>query len=313
MFEVNRVAIVGAGAVGGYYGARLAQSGVDVSFLLRSDYDYIKEHGLTVKSVAGDFDLPEVQCFESSRDIGAVDLVIVAWKTTSNHYYEEVIRPLLHENSLILTLQNGLGNVEQLAALFGPERVFGGLCFVCINRTGPGALSHSASGLVRVGEFQSEFRPNGTSRLDDLTKFLKGGGIQCQKVKNLEEAQWMKLIWNIPFNGLAISEGGVDTKVLLETLQMEDKIRRIMMEVKSIAAALDHQINDAFIEQQIAVTRTMNAYRPSSMIDYVEGREVEVDAIWREPIRRAHSLGVEIPEIELLLCKIELTLLESDN
>jgi len=311
--RVDRVAVVGTGAVGGYYGARLAQSGLDVSFLLRGDYKHVKEHGLTVKSVAGDFDLPEVQCFETSREIGVVDLVIVAWKTTSNHYYEEVIRPLLHEGSWILTLQNGLGNVEKLAALFGPERVFGGLCFVCINRTGPGALCHSASGLVRVGEFQPEFQPNGTSRLQDLTRSLTEGGIQCQEVGDLEEAQWLKLVWNIPFNGLAISEGGVDTRVLLESQPTEDRIRCIMMEVKAIAAALGHQINDTFIEQQIAVTRTMNAYRPSSMIDYVEGREVEVDAIWREPVRRAHALGVEIPEIELLLGEIELRLSESDN
>ena len=105
----------------------------------------------------------------------------------------------------------------------------------------------------------------------------------------------------------------MDTKVLLASQLMENRIRRIMMEVKAIAAALGHQINDTFIEQQITVTRTMDAYRPSSMIDYVEGREVEVDAIWREPIRRAHALGVEISEIELLLGEIELRLSESDN
>ncbi|MBT8036206.1 MAG: 2-dehydropantoate 2-reductase [Verrucomicrobiae bacterium] len=307
--EIKRIAIVGAGAVGGYYGARLAQAGMDVHFLLRSDYAHVKDYGMVVESVAGDFELSEVGCAQTSEEIGPVDLVVIAWKTTSNRHYDRVIAPLLHEHSQILTLQNGLGNVEALARIFGSERIFGGLCFVCINRTGPGRMVHSASGLVRVGEY----RPDGSGRLAYLVSLLKSGGIDCQGVENLEKAQWMKLVWNIPFNGLAISEGGVDTQVLLDTPGVEARIRRIMKEVQAVAWALGHRIADAFIEKQIDVTRPMGAYRPSSMIDYVEGREVEVDAIWREPVRRAHQLGVEVPEVMVLLTEIESRLDERGN
>lgn len=312
MSGVNRVAIVGAGAVGGYYGARLAEAGIDVSFLLRSDFEHVSEHGLRIKSVAGDIDLPSVQCACVSSDIGPVDLVIIAWKTTSNEYYEEVIRPLLHEDTMILTLQNGLGNVEKLARLFGDQRIFGGLCFVCINRVGPGELCHSASGMVRVGEFKTG-GDQVSNKLQGLVDFLKQGGIDCQAEPNLEKAQWMKLVWNIPFNGLAIAEGGVDTGVLLATEGREDRIRRIMREVQQVAAAMGYDIPEGFIEKQIALTRPMKAYRPSSMIDYVEGREVEVDAIWREPLLKAQALGVEMPEIEHLLSEIELRLLQRGN
>jgi 2-dehydropantoate 2-reductase len=309
MVGINRVAIVGAGAVGGYYGARLAESGMDVSFLLRSDYAHVKSHGFVVESVAGDFGLADVQCAETAQEIGPVYLVIVAWKTTSNRHYEEVIAPLLHAQSLILTLQNGLGNVEKLGRIFGSERIFGGLCFVCINRIGPGRISHTASGLMRVGEY----RPDVSNRLTRLVDLLQAGGIDCHAVENLEGAQWMKLIWNVPFNGLAIAEGGVDTRVLLGTPGMEDRIRRIMREVQAVALALGHGIADEFIEKQIAVTRLMEGYRPSSMIDYLEGREVEVDAIWREPVRQAYRLGVEVPQISELLAKIELRLEERGN
>lgn len=309
MREIKRVAIVGAGAVGGYYGARLAQSGMDVSFLLRSDYAHVRSHGLAVESVAGDFELAEVQCAESAEAIGPVDCVMVAWKATSNRHYEKVIRPLLHAHSMILTLQNGLGNVEELGRIFGAERIFGGLCFVCINRVGPGRISHTASGLMRVGEYC----PDGSGRLRYLVDLLRGGGIDCHAVENLEEAQWMKLVWNIPFNGLAIAEGGVDTRVLLETPGVEARIRRIMKEVQAVASALGYYIADDFLEKQMAMTRLMDAYRPSSMIDYVEGREVEVDAIWREPLRRAQRLGVGVPEIEGLLAEIELRLEQMGN
>ncbi|NWK56681.1 2-dehydropantoate 2-reductase [Verrucomicrobiaceae bacterium N1E253] len=308
----KRIAVVGAGAVGGYYGARLAQAGQDVTFLLRSDYEHVRQHGLNVQSVAGDFHLPDVQCVRDTRELGPVDLVLMAWKTTSNHLYEEVISPLLHDETLVLTLQNGLGNCELLADLFGPQRVFGGLCFICSNRVAPGEIRHTASGQVRVGKYQadqpSDVPSAGSEKLEAVVSQLRHGGIDCRGVANLEHAQWMKLVWNIPFNGLAISEGGVDTQTLLETSGMEGRIRKIMHEVQAVAAALGHEIEDHFIDQQVEVTRTMKAYRPSSMIDFVEGRQVEVDAIWREPFRRAQALGVEVPEIERLLGQIEIRL-----
>ena len=124
-----KIAIVGAGAVGSYYGGRLAAAGHDVCFLLRSDYEVVKEKGLRVESMDGDFFLPEVSAYRTSEEIGEVDLVVIAWKTTANGSYEKVIRPLVGEKTMILTLQNGLGNVEKLGELFGPERVLGGLCF----------------------------------------------------------------------------------------------------------------------------------------------------------------------------------------
>ena len=298
--KINSVAVVGAGAVGSYYGARLAQAGMHVTFLLRSDYEHVATHGMKITSVAGDFDLADVSCEKSAKAIGPVDLVIIAWKTTANHHYQEIISPLLKEQTLVLTLQNGLGSTDELAHLFGARRVYGGLCFVCINRLSPGRIDHSASGLVRVGKHL----PN-RHDLDMLVKVLRAGGIHCEAVENLELAQWMKLVWNIPFNGLAIAEGGVDTQVLLGTNGMEQRIRKIMHEVQAVAAALGHVIEDAFIDHQIEVTRPMLAYRPSSMIDFTEGRAVEVDSIWREPLRRAHQLGVAVPEIEKLLSEIE--------
>lgn len=306
------MAIVGAGAVGGYYGARLAEAGVDVHFLLRSDYEVIEEFGMKVESVSGNIYLPEVQCAKSSHEIGPVDLIIIAWKTTSNQYYDEVISPLLHERTMILTLQNGLGNVEELGRLFGDARIFGGLCFVCINRIGPGHLNHSASGLVRVGEYGWSGEEC-SERLLELIQLLKRGKIDCQPVQNLEKAQWMKLVWNVSFNGMAIAEGGVDTSVLLARPGVEARIRRIMVEVQLVAAALGHDIPDGFLESQIEATRTMGGYRPSSMIDFVNGHEVEVDAIWALPVSKARSLGVDVPEIERLLSEIELRLEQRGN
>ncbi len=307
-----RIAIVGSGAVGGYYGSRLSKAGLDVYFLLRSDYNYVRHHGWSVKSVHGDFQLPTVSCARTSEEIGPVDLVIIAWKTTSNKYYESVITPLLDAKTEILSLQNGLGNTEELARLFGGKRVFGGLCFVCINRTSPGHLCHSASGMMKVGAFQSH-GAGASDRLSRLVATLVGAGIDARAVANLERAQWMKLIWNIPFNGLAIAERGLDTERLMAQPGMESRIHKIMCEVQEAAAALGHEISDDFLDQQIAVTKPMKAYRPSSMIDYLEGREVEVSSIWKEPLSRARQLGVATPEIDRLVSEIEHALAEKKN
>lgn len=289
-------AIVGAGAVGCYYGARLAQAGNDVRFLLRSDFDHVSAHGIKIQSIHGDFDLANVTCARTPEGIGKVDVVIVAWKTTSNHLYEEVIRPMVREDSVVLTLQNGLGNIEALSGIFGAGRVLGALCFVCINRIAPGDIRHTGGGTIAMGEVT----PGVTERLTELAGIFESAKVPCQVAKNLGEAQWRKLVWNIPFNGLCITEGGLDTEVLLQLPEGESKVRALMAEVILAANALGYQIEDEYAEVQMKRTYPMGPYRPSSMIDYVEGREVEVEAIWGEPMRRAQEAGASVPLIQEL-------------
>lgn len=297
---MKNFAIVGAGAVGSYYGGRLAASGHDVRFLLRSDYDVVKEKGLTVESIDGDFHLPEVSCARTSEEIGPVDVVIVAWKATSNHRFEEAIRPLLHEDTAIVTLQNGLGNTEALGELFGIERVLGAMCFVCINRIEAGLIRHTGGGMIAMGEAV----PGVTGRLRALADIFEGANVVCQMAANFAEAQWRKLVWNIPFNGLCITEGGIDTGKLLAQPDGEDRVRGLMLEVTSVAAALGFEIENEFVEFQIKRTYPMKDYRPSSMIDFVKGYPVEVEAIWGEPLRRAKAVGVATPRLEELDARI---------
>ena len=289
-------AIVGAGAVGSYYGARLAAAGNEVRFLLRSDFVEVSRNGLKVESIHGDFNLPVVACFRSPETVGKVDVVIVAWKATANDYFEAVIGPMLHEDTIILTLQNGMGNVERLSELFGMERVLGGMCFVCINRIKAGLIHHVGGGLIMMGEVQ----PGSTGRLEALVEIFEAAKISCQSAPVLELVQWRKLVWNIPFNGLCITEGGITTRDLLAQDGGEERVRAIMAEVVSIAGALAYEIPAEFIDNQIEITGPMGNYRPSSMIDFMEGREVELESIWGEPLRRAKAAGVETPLTDTL-------------
>jgi len=293
-------AIVGAGAVGSYYGGRLAEAGNEVRFLLRSDFEKVSEQGLTVESIHGDFHLPKVTCARTPREIGKVDVVIIAWKTTANDRFEEVISPMMHADSIVLTLQNGLGNVEALSEIFGASRVLGALCFVCINRIEPGLIRHTGGGPLAMGEAT----PGVTPRLEKLAATFAEAKVKCDLAPDLGEAQWRKLVWNIPFNGLCITEGGIDTEVLLARAGGEKNVRALMAEVLTAARALGYEIEDSYAEHQLARTYPMGPYRPSSMIDFVEGREVEVEAIWGEPLRRAESAGAEVPRMSALYREI---------
>lgn len=295
------IAVAGCGAIGLYYGGRLAAAGHDLRFLARSGFEALSGSGLKVESVHGDFEWKQPAVFRSPREIGPVDLVIVAWKSTANPLLREVLPPLLRAGTQVLTLQNGLGNCESIAEITGPERVLGGQCFVCINRVSPSHVRHTAGGRVTLGEW----RPGAPGRAIGIARLFKAAGIPCTAVPDLEQAQWEKLVWNIPFNGLSVAMGGVTTDVLLASRDGEAELRALMAETVRAARALGHELDDGLIDFQIERTRPMGPYRTSSMIDFIEGREVEVDSIWREPLRRALAAGVEMPHTARLLAGIE--------
>ncbi len=301
MDTVGKIAIVGAGAVGCYYGGRLAQHGQDVHFLMRSDYETVMRDGLHIRSPLGDADL-RVKAYLSAADIGPCDLVIIALKATSNAALLDLLPPLLHEGTHLLTLQNGLGNEEFLAHHFGSQRVFGGLCFVCINRIASGVIHHIAQGRINLGEPLGAPR----QRTYDIANALIQAGVDCVIESSLVAARWKKLVWNIPFNGLSIAEGGIDTAAILADPRIEQRVRDLMTEIIATAQALGHSVPFELIDDMIKRTRTMSEYRPSSLIDYQEGREVELESIWGEPMRQAAFSQLQMPQVTELYGQLKM-------
>ena len=293
----TRIAIVGSGAVGGYYGALLARAGAGVSFLLRRDLAHVRAHGLRVRQPPdGGFALQPVRACGTTAEIGPVDLVIVGLKATANDALPRLLPPLLEAGTAILLLQNGLGGDEFLAGRFGAERVIGGLCFICLNRTGPGEITCTLPGYLALGEFAGP----PTARLRGLAARFSAAGVRTILAENLAEARWQKLVWNVPFNGLAISAGGVTTDVIMADPALRAEAHALMDEIAAAAARLGYAVPPGFIQMQLDHTAAMSAYRPSSLIDWQEGRAVEVEAIWGEPLRRAQAAGAAMPHLEKL-------------
>lgn len=293
------IAVIGAGAVGGYYGARLAQHGHEVHFLLRGDYKSVRRGGWVIRSCDGDFTLPpeSIHVYNDVRQMPAADLVIVALKCASNSSYEPLIRPLLKSETIILTLQNGLGNEERLAELFGAERVFGGLCFVCINRVPGGGIHHMDYGFVKLGEFVEQAQPS--ARLHRLVELFVGSGIKCEALTSLKAGRWEKLIWNIPFSGLGAALG-LTTDRIIGSSQGLELVRSIMAEIIDAAAAWGVKLDPGIIGANISRTKTMGAYKSSMQIDREQGRAMEAEAILGEPVRAAERAGVRTPRMSML-------------
>jgi 2-dehydropantoate 2-reductase len=298
----STIAIVGSGAIGMYYGARLALAGADVRFLMRGDLAAVRARGsVLLHEKGGATELKPVAAFGSTGEIGPVDLVIVTLKTTANGELARLLPPLLGPRTVIFTLQNGLGSDEQLASLFGAERVMGGLAFIAATRTAPGEVTCYHPGSIALGEFG---RPP-LDRTRALAAQFEAAGVKTRVVDDLNEARWRKLVWNIPFNGLAIAAGGITTNRLCAIPRLAEEVRALMHEVQFAASRLGFVIPEKFLRQQFDVTPPMGAYRPSSLVDFLAGREVEVEAIWGEPLRRAQAAGAKVPRLERLYASLK--------
>lgn len=291
-----RIAVVGSGAIGCYYGGKLAHFGRDVHFLVRSDLEVVRRRGLRIRSKSENIRIPKVQAYASSAEIGPCDLVIVAVKTTANAELPALIAPLLGERTMILTLQNGLGSEEFLASTFGAERILGGLCFICLSRAEPGVIERYDYGRIAIGEF-GRFPQ---ARTHDVAWEFKRCGIVCSVVADLALERWRKLVWNIPFNGLSVVAGGIDTAAILADDGLRQLAVELMDETIAIANRCGHALPSAVALELMKRTETMGAYKPSSLTDYLAGRPLEIEAIWGKPLRHRRSADVAAPRLEML-------------
>ena len=291
MLHPFRIAVVGSGAIGCYYGAKLGHSGRDVHFLMRGDVEEIREAGLSLRSKEGNLRVPKIKHYASSGAIGPCDLVLIAVKATSNADLVELIPPVLHEKTMLLTLQNGLGNEEFLAEHFGADRVLGGLCFVCLNRVSRGVIEEYGHGHLTIGEFKA----GPLLRTYEVASEFQESGVVCRVLDNLLLERWRKLVWNIPFNGLTITAGGLDTAAVLADDRLREATLALMDEVIGAANACGYALPADAAAEQIKRTEAMGAYKPSTLVDFEARRPLEIEPIWGEPLRRAMAAGAVTP------------------
>jgi 2-dehydropantoate 2-reductase len=296
------VAIIGTGAVGGYYGARLAHAGHDVRFLARSEYAHLRQHGLTVTSVDGDFSIPagELRVYRDVVAMPECDVVCVAVKATANGSVLPIIWPVVKPGGLIVLLQNGFGVEQALAARHRDARVAAGLAFICSFRDGPGVVRHTSHGAITLAPLDGRARAS----VDELAGVFEAADVKATVMDDIVEARLRKLVWNIPFNGLTTLLGAT-TAELLESPAARRVATALMKEVQAAAAASGVAIEDEFLDQIWATTETMGDYKPSLRLDYLARRPLEIDAIYRAVIAHAGRRGATMPRTEQLADELE--------
>jgi 2-dehydropantoate 2-reductase len=287
--------VIGTGALGGYYGGMLAKAGKDVHFLFRSDFEHVSRNGLQIDSVNGDFRLTKINAYQHTSDMPQCDVILICLKTTGNHYLAELIQPILHANSTVILLQNGLGMEEELSEKLPGVGIAGGLAFICSNKVGPGHIHHLDFGKLIIGSYNS----SGDKIINQVVRDFQLSGIHSELSSDLRYSRWQKLVWNIPFNGMAVVLN-TTTDRLMANEDTRDLSFELMLEVIHGANACGVPLKESLAQQMIDMTIKMKPYAPSMKLDFDHRRQMEIEYIYAKPIQAAQEAGFEMQKVTML-------------
>ena len=292
-----RYGIIGTGAIGGYYGAKLAHAGQEVHFLLRSDYEYVKQHGLQVDSCDGSFHLDDVNAYQHTEDMPPCDVVLVCLKSINNGKLQSLLPPLLHAHTLVVLIQNGIGVEEDVQKMFPDVQLAAGE---------PGTVNHQCYGSINLANYSCKDEALMQAVVDEFRQAAIETGLV-----EYHEARWKKAVWNMPFNGMTVALH-TQTDLLLKNKATRQLIREQMMEVVSTAQHLGVKNLDAsFVDKMIEMTDAMTPYSPSMRLDYDFHRRMEIYYLYTRPLEIAREAGFRMPKLEML--EAELRFLEEER
>lgn len=287
--------VIGTGAIGGYYGSKLAVSGLAVNFLLHRDYEYVRDHGLEVDSVAGSYTLEKVNAFSRSEDMPKSDVVLVCLKSVNNHLLPSLLTPLLKDDTVVVLIQNGIGVEQDVQRLFPDTALVAGLAFICCAKTEPGKVNHQCYGSINLGNYSCKDEKKFQAIVEDFVN----AGVEARSVE-YNEARWKKAVWNMPFNGMTVALE-TSTDKLLANPSTCALIKAQMLEVIHAAMRLGvKNISESFADRMIANTLAMTPYSPSMKLDYDFGRPMEIEYLYTKPISIAKEAGYQMPKLEML-------------
>ena len=289
-----RIAVFGAGGVGGYFGGRLAQAGEDVVFIARGDHlKALLTHGLRVDSVKGDFVLKSVKATDDPAQAGIVDVILVgvkAWQVTNA---AEAMRPMVGPETFVLPLQNGLEAPTQLAAVLGDQHVLGGLCGLSTYIVGPGHIRHAgAEPFVRLGELDN--RPS--DRVEWLRKaFERTSGITVNIPSDIHVAMWQKFVLITAWSGM-----GAITRAPIGIFRSQPGTRQMlektMCEICDVAQARDIDLpEDVVVKTMIFLDALPSEGTASMQRDIMDGKPSELESQNGAVVRLGQEVGVETP------------------
>lgn len=297
----DKILIIGAGAIGSFYGSLLARAGQQVSMVVRSDFSVVQEKGIDIDSTLGQWNfIPRYVVKTASDCPEQVDFVVLCTKVTGEVDRIELLRAAIGPKTVIVLIQNGIDIESEINNAFPENRLISGLAFICATRIKPASIKHTAYGRLVVGDY-----PSGVSdRTIHFASLFDGSGIECKTNENIVTARWQKTVWNAAFNPISVLSNGLDTQAVVTT--QEPYLRAIMSEVAEIASALGHSLRTDIIDLTIDSTLKMPPYKTSMLIDYEHGRKMETEVILGNAVRAGDKAGVKVPYLSSLYALMRL-------
>lgn len=294
-----KVLIFGAGAVGAYFGGRLAQAGAEVSVVGRSDFEEIKAKGFNIKSIKGDFHFKPAQVVRSATEYqGKADLILVSSKVLPEIDVPSMICDAVHPGTVIMLAQNGIAIENTVHDAFPANELWRAVLYIGCTKVAPAELNHSGGlGSITFGKFDGG---KACPLANEVYNLFKQTPCTVELTENIQYYCWKKLLWNIPFNSISVVGGGLLTGEMTNRGLLEEICRNIMAEIIKVAATQGITLENELIEQNIEYTRSFTPYATSMLADYRRNRPLEVEAIVGNVYRIAAANNVEIPHIATL-------------
>ncbi len=289
-----KILVMGAGAIGAYFGARLQQAGEEVIFCARGrNLQALNEHGLEMKSPRGDFQGP-VRATGNPREFAPYDLILFCVKAYDTDAAAQSIAGCLAPGGAILTLQNGVESESRLAEYFGREVIMAGCARAGVELIAPGKILHVTTGVIEYGELDG----GETSRALKIADAFRRAGIFGELVSDIFSFRWSKLLWNSAFNTVTT----LTRRTVGEVLEDPDGaalIRTLMNETLAVAQADGAKLGPDRIESLLDHSRkNLRALKTSTRQDYDRGARLEYDALSGAVVRAAHRHNIAVPAME---------------
>lgn len=289
-----KYAVIGMGAVGGYYGSRLAQQGCDVHFLLRSDYVYVSNNGFSVDSYMGSYVLHDLHVYNDARLMPRCDVVIVAMKTTANSQLPMILGPILKPDSTIILMQNGIGVEADVQRMFPDIQLVSGVAFINCMKVGPGRLLHKGYGNLTLGNYSCHER----TVIESVAEDFSASGVRTE-VADYLESRWRKAVLNLATNGMTVVHNCLCDELISNPVTC-NIVRELLMEGIRTAQACGVQgLTDEVADKMIATTGKTH-FATSMKYDFDHHQPMEIRYLYTNPIREAETHGVEVPNLRRL-------------
>lgn len=300
-----KIGVIGIGAVGGYFGGKLAKTGNDVTFIARGKtLEVMKNTGLIIKSCNGDFNIENPKVSSDLSMLKETDLILLCVKSYNTEEIAKTLKSIISENTTIVSMQNGIENEEILAEILGIEKIIGAAVYITSGVPEPGVINHTSHGRLVLGELNGEI----TDRIKNLEKLFFDSNIAVTLSSNIKQELWSKLMLNAAYNGFtAIVRNSLVN--FQEISEAQESFYKILKEAQFVAQKEGYNISDEVVENVVKFTKMKNfgSFKSSTLLDIEAGKFVEVEALNGAIIRAAKKHNLDIPLNKFLYALLKMS------